>query len=209
VSLEKYMETLIHFASSGSYEQELMAARQDFFSQFGQVSEEEDGYEEKLRRFLDWYIFDRPSTETGMPPVRTFYDKFVRTFNESDGQVYQGFCETVHSLFIVKKCSDTGVTIQDMITRRKFFVEDDVPRGFTKDEVFQGRLIPFQEGYRFGESFCFHPLSANKAIKKLLKRVDLDQPDAVREFLADLLVRRQNSERYRHVDALRFYEEKD
>ena len=209
MSIDKYLETIIHFASTEQYSREVLQAREEYFSTLGYVSEEEDDYEEKLRRFLDWYIFDRPLSDTGKSPVETFYEKLQRTFNEDDENTYSEFRKSIQSLFIVKKSEETGVQVKDLITRRKHFVEYDVPKGFVKDEIFQARLIPFQGGFRFGESFCFHPISANKIILKRLKSVDRKRLDQVRVFLDDLLQRRRRSERYRHVDSLRFYEEKD
>ena len=207
--MEKYFETLVHFASTGKYRQEVLAAREEHFAAAGQVSEEEDNYEDKLRRFIDWYIFERPLSDTGYPPAVTFFRAFERSFSDEDRAVYDGFCNTRKGLFVVKKSTEEGVTIQDLVSKEKFFVEDDVPKGFFKDEIFQARLIPFQGGYRFGESFCFHPLAVNKRIQKMAKKVDRQDPEAVRSFLEDLIRRRLESERYRHVDVLRFYEDKE
>jgi hypothetical protein len=203
------METVIHFASSGVYRAELLQAREDFFAHLGVVSEEEDKYEEYLRHFLDWYIFDRPLTSSGSTPVSTFFAKFHRTFSNEDEVVYDGFRKSRQSLFIVKKSGDEGVWIRDLISKEKYFVEDDVPKGFFKDEIFQVRLIPFQGGYRFGDAFYFHPQSAKKIIQKRAKKLDREQPEKVNEFLVDLASRRRSSERYRHVDALRFYMEEE
>ena len=99
---------------------------------------------EKLRSFLDWYLFDRSLSKEGIPPVDMFYDKFNRTFNKEDEVVYDGLRNTFISLFIVKKSDDEGVWVKDLITKRKYFVEDEVPKGFFKDEIFQVRLIPFK-----------------------------------------------------------------
>lgn len=141
MSMEKYIETLIHFASSGRYQPELLVAREEYFAKMGQVSEEEDNYEAKLRGFIDWYLFDRPLADTGKPPVDVFYEKFIRTFSEEDEQIYGDFRKSIQSLFIVKKSDENGVTVKDLISKKKYFVEDEMPEGFFKEEIFQGRLI--------------------------------------------------------------------
>ena len=209
MAIEKYLETVIHFVSTGSYEEELLKAREEYGAAVGILSEKEDKYEEILKSFLDWYLFDRPLSDTGKPPVDTFYEKFYRTFENDDEAVYSGFRKSFESLFLVKKSDETGVWVKDLISKRKFYVEDDVPEGFFRDEIFQVRLIPFREGHRFGESFCFHPLAANKIIRKRLRKIDRNQAEHVRAFLDDLIACRKNSERYRHVDVQRFYKEKD
>ena len=209
MSIEKHLEAVIHFASIGDYRRELLEAREEFFYPMGDVSEKEDDYEEKLRKFLDWYMFDRPLTDTGKPPMQTFYEKFYRTFNEDDEKIYDGFRKTFISLFIVKKSDETGVWVKDLIQKRKLFVEDDVPEGFFRDEIFQVRLIPVLNGFRFGDAFCFHPLAVNKIILRRVRKLDRTDAAQVHSFLKDLESRRHNSDRYRHVDVVRFYEDKD
>ena len=209
MSIEKYLETIVHYASGEKNKEDLLQAREVFFEKLGSVSDKEDDYEEKLRKFLDWYIFDRPMKDTGKPPVHTFFEKFHRTFSKEDEAIYDGFRKSFQSLFIVKKSDEEGIWIKDLISKKKYFVEDEVPKGFFHDEIFQVRLIPYRDGYRFGESFCFHPLAANKVILKKAKKLDCKKPEEIQRFLNDLLQRRQNSERYKHVDALRFYESED
>ena len=103
MSIDRYLETIIHFANTGKYARELLEAREGYFESLGVVSEEEDKYEEKLRSFLDWYLFDRPLSDMGIAPVDAFYDKFHRTFNKKDEVIYDGLRSTFISLFIVKK----------------------------------------------------------------------------------------------------------
>lgn len=207
MSIDRFMETIIHFASTGPYSRELLKAREDYFEQLRVVSEEQDKYTERLRSFLDWYLFDRPLSKEGIPPVDMFYDKFNRTFNKEDEVIYDGLRNTFISLFIVKKSDDEGVWVKDLITKRKYFVEDEVPKGFFKDEIFQVRLIPFKGGFQFGDSFTFHPLAANKIILKRVKKLDRKSAEMVRAFLDDLVACRLNAEKYRHIDAVRFYSE--
>jgi len=206
--LSKYIDTLLQFAGSGDLEYEIVRAKKEYFARFG-VSSNPDGiFENYMLNFVDWYVFDRPLTNTGKTPLWTFLDRFSNTLDEKELEIYRDMTRNIHSLFQVIKIGDEEVKIKELFDENKFIVKDEMPKGFCKNEIFEARIIPYGQDYCFGEAFMFHPLQAVKIILEKIKRIKTSYEPLERlKLIQDLASRKFKLEQYRHVDALKFYKD--
>ena len=205
MTIEAYLDELQRFADE-SFHGELIAARVEYFAALGRISDTEESFEAHLDRFLDWFLFERTLPPTGKTLLRTFVDRRREHLSPEDLAVYEGFAEGVHNLFLVRKTKKNGVHLRDLMTKKKYFVADELPAAFTKGQVFEARLIPFQGGWCFTRGYVFHPPAATKLIVKRLKQISADDLDSQRVLLRDLAIRRLKADRYKHIDATQFYQ---
>jgi hypothetical protein len=204
MDLEHYLDELQRFADR-EFHQELMAARAEYFAAVGRINEEDDLFEAHLDRFLDWFVFARVVPPNGQTVLAAFVEQRRCELPPEELDVYEGFARNVHGLFEVLKIAKTGVHLRNLVDRAKYYVEEEAPAAFTKGQVFEARLLPYRDGWRFSKGYIFHPPAAAKAIQKRMKRLPSDDVEAHRAFMRDLAIRRLRADRYKHVDAAQFY----
>ncbi|MDP8225494.1 MAG: hypothetical protein P9L99_19190 [Candidatus Lernaella stagnicola] len=205
MTIDVYIDELQRFADA-HYHAELVASRIDYFAVLGQINEDDDFFEAHLERFLDWFLFEHRLEDVGETALQTFVTNRGPELPEERRVVYEEFLKHVHSLFRLKKVMKKGLQLIDLLTKAKYFVESDVPHAFTKGQLFEARLLPLSEQWHFSKGYIFHPLSATKAILKRAKKIDVADEEGCRSFIRELAIRRLRSDRYKHVDAARFYE---
>ena len=205
MSIEHYLDELQQFADK-QFHAELIAARVEYFAGLGQISETEESFEAHLDRFLDWFLFERVLPQTNKTPVQTFLEQQGPSLPPDDLSVIEGFSNNVHSLFIVKKIDKQGVHLRDLFAKEKYFVEEDVPHAFTKGQTFEARLLPYKGVWRLSRGYIFHPLTATKLIGKRSKQVEAEDVEGKKALIRDLAIRRLKADRYKHIDALQFYQ---
>ncbi len=138
-------------------------------------------------------------------PMQSFLQMRTEKLPPEECEVYEGFGKNIHSLFLVKKIDKNGVHVRDLLTKAKYYVRDELPSVFTKGQVFEARLLPYREGWRFSKGYIFHPLSVAKQIVKRVKTLAVDDEEGYRSLIRDLAIRRLKADRYKHIDAMEFY----
>ncbi|HPQ67736.1 MAG TPA: hypothetical protein PKW95_01325 [bacterium] len=204
MAIETYLDALQEYADE-AFHTELLAARVEYFAGLGRVSENEASFEAHLDRFLDWFLFERVLPQSGLTPMQSFLRMRSEKLPPEECEVYEGFGKNIHSLFLVKKIDKHGVHVRDLLTKAKYYVSDELPSVFTKGQVFEARLLPYREGWRFSKGYIFHPLSVAKQIVKRVKSLTVDDEEGYRSLIRDLAIRRLKADRYKHIDAMEFY----
>jgi hypothetical protein len=151
-------------------------------------------------------LFERILPPSGQTPLQTFVARKRDQLSPDELAVYEGFSQNVHNLFVVRKTKKNGVHLRDLITKQKYFVEDELPAAFAKGQVFEGRLVPFQGRWCFTKGYVFHPPAATKLIEKHLKTINVDDAESRKALMRDLAIRRLKADRYKHIDAVQFYQ---
>jgi hypothetical protein len=204
VAVEYYIDDLQQFADE-RFRSELVAARVEYFAALGKVNEDDEFFEAHLDRFLDWFLFERDLAASGEPVLPTFIAQIGAELSEERYAVFEGFLKNIHSLFQIKKVGKAGLQIRDLLTKASYFVASDVPAAFTKGQIFEARLLPVDDQWQFSRGYIFHPSTANKAILKRVKKIDVADSITCRSFIRELAICRLRSDRYKHVDATQFY----
>ncbi len=197
---EKILETLIQRFTGSDYQREALEAKKEFFERAGIVDEESVSFETRMSQFLDWYMFSRELSDVHLAPVNYYLEKFTSEIPQDSLPLFQNLTASHHSLFEFVKLRDDDITIRDLFSKKKYLLEDSaITEGFNPDEVFEARLIPYEQNWIFSRGFCFHPLEASKFILKEIKQVrHLDQSHK-EDLMLKLLKMRYKFEQYKHI----------
>ncbi|RME18425.1 MAG: hypothetical protein D6797_00485 [Bdellovibrio sp.] len=195
------------FLTSGPYEKEALAAREEFFHVMGVLDESSVYAETKMAQFVDWYLFQRPMK--GRLAVEEALEHME--ISETERPFFEALKNTKHSLFELLKVKGQDLVLKDLFSDYKFSIKNShIAYGFEKEELFETRLVPHEDTFVFLNSFCFHPPEAKKYIlsevKKVKKIKDEQEASRARENLMwKLLIMRNKLEQYNHLGIPQIY----
>lgn len=199
------IENLMQFFTQGEFTEEAVAAKNEFYELAGVFDEESENFEQKMAQFVDWYIFSRKIKKFDSTPINLIRDKkVIFEVSEEERSYLKSLCLTRHSLFEFLKVKGSDLYIKDLFSEYKHIIKDsDITIGFDKGQVFEARMIPHGESFKFSSSFCFHSYEANKFISNEVKKVKKladDVRDIEREALIQKLFKMSYKfEQYKHV----------
>jgi len=201
----EYLDRLGREITTGEFSEEVINARKEYFSKVGEVFEDDKSFENKMISFTEWYYFDRNLMKYQKTPLEYFIDKNKAIFCKEELDIYKEFLKNIHSVFYVKKIKLGEVIVKDLFESKKISVsQKNSKQYFLKGDIFEGRLIPFNEKYYFSGSVCFHPLTLYKKIKKAFKKIYKNQEEKT-EFLFLLSSMNLILERSRKVNVKDIY----
>lgn len=208
MKIDGYLNQILQRYSEGPYYDEVKRAKEEFFLRAGQVAEGSDKFETQMESFLDWYLFDRPLEKHDLCPVKLFVIQYGEKLDPEDRAIFDEISRSRHSLFELLKVKNNDVYIKDLFEGEKYIIEEsEINEGFTKGDIFEGRLIPFRGRLVFGKSFVFHPRDCRSYINKSIKRIKyLDEKQRLR-LIHHLASMRLKLDQYPHIDAVHIYTE--
>jgi hypothetical protein len=210
MNYEPLIERLMQHYTGTRYLSEVEAAKGDFFERAGSFDEASVDFELKMAQFTDWYLFSRPMQASGRAALEMVLDDPHFKIKEDERPLFLNLRNSRHSLFEFQKLKGDDVYIRDLFTGFKYVIRQSrLTQGFNKDEYFEARLIPFDGGFVFSNSFCFHPSVVAKFILKEVKRVNKlpeeEQAQAREELISRLFKMKNKHEQYRHLDIQQIY----
>ena len=165
VDFEPLIDRLIvHFAGD-AWRAEVANAKKEFFQDAGIMDEQTDQFEMRMTQFLDWYLFTRKLAGRTVTPAQFALeiDDFKMTAVER--VLFESLSEAKHSLFEFLRLRGRDIFVKDLILDKEIVLrESQVNIGFSRDEIFESRLIPYGEDFVFARSFCFHPSEARSFV---------------------------------------------
>lgn len=204
--VQEHLEKLWGRMSLPDIEAEMPEARREFLATTGEVLEEDPSFEVRMVSFLDWFFFERPLNSGRLTPLELLLDS--NALSEEDRAVCRQFSGNIHSLFLVRRATDTRVTLQDLFTRKRYQVsltESDVVPAFRLHQLVQGRIIPLNGEYFFSPALFFHPREAIRPVEREIKRLKAQGDVSPVTLIQRLMVMQLRSERYRHLKAEDIY----
>ena len=165
------LDYLIKIAIDKPYSNDLLLARKEYQKNTGDIFEDDKSYEDRMALFLEWYIFERihPSKE------QTVLESIISNSKGVPSNILiniKQFTNNIHALFIVKKINTDSVRVMNLFDDKKYDVyESSSKLCFSKDSMFEGRLLPYKKSYFFTGNFCFHPDGSKKYIKSKIKKI--------------------------------------
>lgn len=203
---EKLME---HFTSP-QYTEEVSEARRDFFDRAGFFDELSADFEMKTAQFMDWYLFVRRLARNDMRPIDVAMEKSEYPISDELLPYYKNLQNSRHSLFEFLKLKSEDVYIRDIFSNYRYVIrKSPFTLGFSKDELFEARLIPHEESFVFSRSFCLHPPQVTRFIFKEVKKINKLKEEETARAREALIVRlfkmRYKHEQYKHVDLKDIY----
>lgn len=194
------LEKLLQIYTSDVFKKEVAEARRDFFEDAGILNEESHSFELRLSQFLDWYLFTRELSEFHIPPVQLALHGKELVWTEDERALIDALGGCHHSLFEFSKVRGNDIHVKDLFDGKKYVLkESDVNVGFNSDELFEARLLPYQENYIFAKGFCFHPSEVRRFILQEVKKVkQLNRIDR-EALMLRLMKMRYKHEQYGHI----------
>lgn len=192
-----------HYAGPG-YESEVGQAKLQFSEWAGAFDETLPNFDLRMAQFSDWYIFTWVLSKVNLTPVEYALEDQSFKIEESERPALQNIRNSRHSLFEFLKLKKNDVYVKDLFSGLKYVIKDShITAGFDPKEYFEARLIPFESGFVFSNSFCFHPPEVNRFILKEIKaakKISDVSPDRAREALIVKLFQfKCKHERYKHL----------
>ena len=168
--IKDILEHLIKIATGAPYSNDLLAARKEYQKHTGEIFEDDKSYESQMALFIEWYIFERinPSND------KTVLESIVSTNKElpdSLAKKFNDFILNIHGLFVVKKIRANFIRVMNLFDDKKYDVVTTEKKNlyFSKNTLFEGRLLSLEGCYYFTENFCFHPEGSKKFIESEIK----------------------------------------
>jgi hypothetical protein len=206
IGVRNYLDNVLNAYSKEKYYDEVKKAKEEFFQRTGKIAEGSEAFETQMENFLDWYVFDRPLTGSEISPIKLFLIEKIDNIDAADHQVYQDLANSIHSIFEVLKVKDNEIYLKDLFDGEKYVVDEvQLNKGFTKGDIFEGRLLKFKGSLVFGAAFVFHPKDVRSFILKQIKRIKyLDQKQRLK-LLHKLAEMRLKMEQYNHISVTHIY----
>ncbi len=206
--LGEVLDALVAACGNPDIAGDLVAARADFEERRGRVFEDEELWESWSQAFLDWYVVERPvpagAGGRAEPPVRTALRREVDPLRAA---ALRALITSQRSVYEVTAMRPGAVELRDLLGGAEFLVhEKRALHGVSPGDIAELRLVGYGGEVLFGRTFIYHPTGTREAILGHAHRIlgGGGKPDEVMDMLAGLRVR---CERYRHVSALRVYEQ--
>jgi hypothetical protein len=180
---------------------EIEQAREEHDQQRGKAYEDDELFEMHLAAFLEWYVLERPLRD-GLPPVLLTLRQGATL--ERAG-LLRALALSYRSVFEVVDRPVKGILLSDLILDGLWLVDQDPPLdGIDHGDIFEARLIPWQERVSFGPVFCFHPRPARESIHALVRQAE-EREGIGPEMVFQLAQMRLKYDRFRNIAVEHIY----
>lgn len=222
LNFERLIDHVFSFYSSKTG-YEIQSIKGVFVENFGPFDESSSYFELKLSQLSDWYVFGRSYLSQYRLDLNSVINDsdFLFSASKELGQdtetvkkSLQALAESSRGLFQTLKVRDKQLQIKDLLRDKKLLIQGDfIESFFPKEQLFEARVISWDEQYFFGPSFCFHPPEAYRFIEKeaklLAKEAKKNKSEVSIEkidlFLLRLLKMFYKREQYKHLDVVSIY----
>jgi len=193
--VEEGLRLLYEFSGRDEFAHELRKAKEEFFKRVGPPLPGEQIEELRLASFSEWFIFDRPIVTIGRTPVEEYLRRNADSLDPARAEVFQAFTGTIHSIFLVKKRKGERADLKDMYTGKVHKGVKRVPVSLGKGDMVELRLVRIGDEAFATDALCYHPFSARKQIKRMLKEAR-KQGRRLDGLLEELMAKNTKHERY-------------
>jgi hypothetical protein len=195
-----YLERLIDFAAERGGDEALREARRLFFAATGEVSEDDPSFELRLGSFIEWYALEyRPS-----PDEMTWAERWIDEVSREEQWLAAQLAASHRSLFVIKRLRPKELWLSDLLGGGRFLILGEPPVGLQKNDIFEGRAIPWGERLTLSPTVLFHPSEAREMILRQVAKAKATH-EARPVLLARLARMRLRMERYRKIPIEKIY----
>lgn len=198
-------ERVLASATEGR-DDELARARTEYFSQAGEVFEEDRSFEPRMQAFLDWYVFDRVLEGTVDSPARLFALQPGLTSDER--YTFRLLARTTHGIFSLLDAGDEWARVHDVAMDLEYEAVLPGPLiGVESGDLFEARLVPYEGQLHFSGAFLFHPANVRKALdREIARQLRTNEWLGVQALVWTLARMASRAEHYRNVPVHTIYD---
>lgn len=201
--IKSHIENLLEIYTNNEYYENLVEAKEYYFSKTGKATEDDDDYELRMNAFTDWYLFQYIPSDRKEPYAQTYaFDKnLVADFEKA-------FKNLNHSVFEYCGSSLTGkAVLKDILHNNKITLPKEHPEiSLVKGDLFLGRSFPYKLENYLHSGMCILPKEVKSIINKEAKKVrKLSDPQEELEFLFFTESLKTKWSRYGHVEISRIF----
>ena len=190
---------IVHFAGE-RHAEDVAAAKKEFFDEAGIMDEENSSFEMRMTQFLEWYLFARPLKGGPLTPAQLALQTDDFKMADEERPFFENLANSRHSLFEFVKIRGEDIYVRDLFLNKSIVIRGSPIRiGFSREEIFDARLIPTGEEFSFSRAFCFHPEDAEKYISAEVKKLRRASREEQEALMLKLLKMRYKFEQYRHL----------
>lgn len=203
-NLEKHIQNALVKFTSKEYYEDLVKAKEEYFTEAGQVFEEDDDYENRMSSFNLWYLLQRlPGNSTA-----TLMSKYIEE-EEVEEEVKESLLNVNHSLFEYTGQSFTKKhVLRDILHDKKIVLEKNyIMPSIVKNDIFMGRTIDFNSKSYLLEGITTVPVDVRSVLIKESKKVrKLQDNKRDLQFLMKVEAFKTKWRRYGHIDAKKIFQ---
>lgn len=206
--LKNYYDLLVEEFTTGKYYREVYNAKQEFFDKAGVIYEDDSEYESRMCIFMDWYLFDRDLPGVDLPPVKLYARSHRQEWDAETTKVFDDLSQSIHSIFQMKKkrLFSSGLVVVDLFSGKKYAVNDpQIKQNFSRGDVFEGRIVKYNDQFEFAKGFCFHPAEMKGFILSEIKKVRYQEKGKHTKLIFQLSNMKLKHVRYHHIDVKHIY----
>tara|TARA_B100000686_G_scaffold71016_1_gene76777 strand:+ start:244 stop:1119 length:876 start_codon:yes stop_codon:yes gene_type:complete len=171
--VRNYLEQLFEFAAKSIPSEQIFEAKKSYQKETGEIYEDDKSYNTRMTLFLEWYLFDNYQEQSSKNILEVLLEENPESWNADQIKNFNNFNENIQGLFLVKKVKGDSVKVLNLFTNQIHLVQEkDSGLIFRKNNIFQGRIIYFQNQYYFTGNFCFHPEKTHKFIIPEVKNIE-------------------------------------
>ncbi len=192
------LDTIIKHFSDGEYYDLMSKAKAIYFSLTGKADEDAPDFENRMKLFNDWYIFQFKETKNS----ETLIKKYLKdhTLNE---EMAKALASVQFGLFDFQGTSLLGkMTLKEYVTNSKFYLAKDHPNiGLMKGEILIGRIAQVGDENYLLPGLTVVPMEAKSILRKAVKKIRKEEPEGTGEsFLMKVEQLNNKYRQYTHVD---------
>jgi hypothetical protein len=170
--IKEILDNLIKIATSDLFSEDILEARNEYKNNAGNVYEDDKSYESKIALFLDWYIFSRIDLKSNKTILEKIIDRDKEILSTNLLKAFEGFTKNIHGIFVAKKIKEHSALVINLFDNKKYEVVEPIEKFyFSKNELFEGRLLNFDNVYCFTGNYCFHPKDSHKYIQQEVEKI--------------------------------------
>ncbi len=161
-------------------QEDIFGAKKDFQKISGEIFEDDKSFESRMGCFLEWYTFDRVTSESNLTPLLDYLQSTDPSLSPGKWELAEAVSNSIHGLFIAQKIKNDCVMVLDIFDDKKYQIQEN--QGsilFNPGDIFEGRIIPYKEQFYFTDHFCYHPKPTAGFIKSKIKNLKADEEKAL------------------------------
>ena len=164
--LQKILEQLFEFAAQTIPAEQILAAKKIYQMETGTLYEDDKSYNSRMALFLEWFLYNNCAPKSSKTVLEVLLENNSEECNSDMLNIYKSISKSNQSLFLIQKVHEESVNAINLFTDEVYLVKGQDSRLiFRKNDIFQGRIIYFQNQFHFTGNFCFHPEKIHKYIK--------------------------------------------